>query len=283
LPDDPAIEGAAPEAAPTDTTETPAPEPVIEEADPFAPVAEGEPQSFPRDYVEKLRREGAKYRTAAKEREAEIERLKPLEDVFSGFEPDQAAGWQEFIRGAQEDPVAALGALIQQGFAPDRESALELLDAIFEDAGGQDPAAPAPEAEGGDDLDQPMTRREFLAMQEAEATKSAQAAELATVKEEAKELGYDPNAKAGSQDEFRYQRLLHLAVNNGNDLTKAHEVLAAEEQALVKAHMERLAQEAETLPTPTGNGGPGAPVTGAPDWKRTKEAATEFVRATLNQ
>lgn len=281
--DDPAITAdAAPEAAPApDPTDAPAVAPETE-VDPFAPVAEGEPAQFPREYVEKLRREGAKYRTSAKELEASLERLKPLDGVFDGYEPEAVDGWKQFIGAAQEDPEGALAYMVQ-AFGMDKDTAGAVIQQMF-DAGDAPEAtpAPAPAGDGDDPLDRPLTLRDLEAREQAHKAEAEQAAAVQEVKNEAKQLGYDPNATAGSPEEFRYQRLLHLAVNNGNDVTKAHDALVAEEKALVKSHMDALAQEADALPTPTGNGGPGAPATGAPDWKSTRERAQEFISAQLN-
>lgn len=272
--DEPAIEPApAPEAEQgTDQTETSG-------DDPFAPVADAEPESFPREYVEKLRRDGARYRTTAREREQELEKLRPLADTFEGWDPEQVDGWREFLGSAREDPQAALGALIQQGFALDYEDASALLENIYDAAGETAPGGtPAVESGSADDQDRPLTLRD---LQEHEAAKQAQADEAAAVKSvqhEAQELGYKPDAPVGSLDEARYTRLLHLAVNHGNDLAAAHEALAAEEQALVKQRMDELAAQADSLPVVSG-GTAGAVVEGTPSMADARARATEFMRA----
>jgi hypothetical protein len=282
--ENPANPADAPEADAPDVLTDASPDvPVVEEEDPFAPVAEGEPAQFPREYVEKIRREGAKYRTSAKEREQELERLQPLEGVFEGWEAEQVDGFKEFLAGAAENPEGALSSLIRGGLALDRAEATELINAMYAEAGAEEPGAPPADGDTDDD-DRPITRRELRELKEAEDAATAQAAALSSVKEEAKQLGYKADAEPGSLDEFRYSRLLHLAaVVHGNDLTKAHEALEAEEQTLIKTRLDALAQEADALPTPTGNGGPGAAVEGVPDWKNTGVRAREFLRTELNR
>lgn len=274
----PVVDVPVADAAPQVTPET-TPEAPVEE-DPFASIEGGEPAQFPREYVEKLRREGAKYRTAAKEHETELEKLRPLGETFDGWEDEQVAGFREFITAAKTDQEGALAYLIRDGLAYDRDSAVALLDDIYAEAGTEQPgAAPAPVADPDDD-DRPITRRELRELKEAEDATAAQTASVQSVKNEAKEFGYDPDAKLDSLDGFKYQRLLSIAANvTGNDLKQAHEALVAEEQALVKSHMDKLAQEADLLPTPSGTGGPAAAVAGVPDWNETSQRAREFLRA----
>lgn len=269
----------APEAPVTDVADAPAPA-AEEELDPFAPNEAGEPATFPREYVEKLRREGAKYRTTAKEREAELERLRPYEEAFAGFEPEQVEGWRQFLTAAREDPEGALGALMRDGYALDRGTAIELLDSIFEEAGEQAPVADSQPPAEGDPLDRPLTLRELEAREQAKAAEAAQAAAVAQVKDEAKGLGYNPTADPGSLDEFRYHRLLHLAATKfGNDLAQAHEALVAEEQAATQERLASLASTADELPVPSGTGGSGAPVGGEADWDQTRSRAREYLAA----
>lgn len=281
--DEPAIDPAAapaPEADVTPEAQVDAPPATTEsDEDPFAPVADAEPDTFPRDYVERLRREGAKYRTTAKERAEALERLKPLGSAFEGLEPDEVEGWTQFISEAKNDPEAALSALMRNAYGLDREGALEVLDAIFE-AGEEQPGA-APDPENADDLDRPLTLRDLQRIEQERAQEAEQAQALEAVKKDARELGYDPDAEVGSQAEARYHRLLHLAAKvHGNDLQKAHDALVAEEQALVQSYLSKKEQEADSLPTPSGSGGSAAaPDGGTPSWEDARRNAAEFVRA----
>ena len=62
----------------SDTIETPEPEDVIEldeGVEPETPQDEAEPETFPRDYVEKLRKESAGYRVRAQQSDALATRL----------------------------------------------------------------------------------------------------------------------------------------------------------------------------------------------------------------
>lgn len=246
--------GETPESAPPGgAPETPP------EADPFAPI-DGEPDQFPRDYVEKLRREGGGYRTKLRDAEEQVKALAPLAGMFEGWESDQVEGWKTFLGSAQENPEAALAALLQDGFGFDRDSATSALEAIY----GDGAATPPPESGSEDDPNRPMTRAEYDAERTREADETAVQKEIAAIHSEAKELGLDPDAAAGTPDEFRFQRLLHLAATKGCDLKTAHEALEAEEQALVKRHLDSLAEKADQFPSLTGNGGPGAPASDAP-------------------
>lgn len=266
--------GVAPEAAP---------EGAATEVDEFAPLA-AEPESFPKDYVTKLRQSGAKYRTELREAQAKVAEYEPLAGAFEGYSPEEAQGWQNFISQARVDPQGAIGALMQEGYGLDREGATALLDTIFE-AGGE--TAPTPEAPTGDpnDPNRPMTVAEFHAAQaEAEQQRHLEA-EVGAVQHEAQGLGYDPSAVVGSPEEYRYTRLLHIAANNtAGDLSKAHEALVAEEQATVQSHLARMAAEANGSPAPTGgNGGPGEAAGGPPkDWNGAKASALEYVRSRSN-
>lgn len=272
----------APESAPAEI----APEAVAPEAapetdlDPFAPVADGaEPDLFPRDYVEKLRGEGAKYRTRARDAETKIADLEPLAGVFEGWEPEQVEGWKTFLGQAQENPEGALQALMQEGFGYDRETAQAALDQIYE-AAGETP--PAPVAPGDpDDPNRPMTRAEYDAEKAREADEADMTQRVSEVTQQAKELlGITAEIAPGSQDEYRYQRLLHLAANRSDtDLSKAHEALVAEEKAIVQKHLAQMAEEADG--SPAAPGGPLSPgvADGQPrGWKETDAAATAFLQ-----
>lgn len=255
-----------------------APEGAGTEVDEFAPLA-AEPDAFPKDYVQKLRGSGAKYRTELRDAQAKLAELEPLAGAFDGWEPEQAQGWQTFLHQAQADPEGAIGALMREGFGLDRDGATALLDTIFE-AGGE--TAPTPTAPTGDpnDPNRVLTFAEFQALQaEADQNRHLQE-EMGSIQTEAQKLGYDPNAQTGTPGEFRYARLLHLAASSTNgDLSKAHDALVAEEAALVKDSLARMATEADGSPVPTGaNGGPGESTDGAPQtFDRAAQQTREYL------
>lgn len=249
-----------------------------QEVDEFAPI-EGEPDVFPKEYVTRLRNRNASDNVRRREAEERAAALAPLEEVFQGWEPEQVEGWKQFLGQAQENPEGALAALVRDGFALDRESAVALLDTIYE-AGGQEPSGLS-ETPEGDDLDRPLTRREYEEMRQQEDQDKAISQELANINSTAKELGYTPDAKVGSREEFRYQRLLHLtATTTGGDLSKAHEALAAEEQAIVKDSLARMAKEADGAPAAPGDPlTPGAQNGPPRTFKDADAAAAEFMRS----
>lgn len=263
----------APESAPVVPEGTPA---APAEVDEFAPLA-AEPDTFPRDYVHKLRESGAKYRTERNDLKTRIGELEPLAGAFSGWEPDQVQGWTEFLSTAQTDPQGALKALLGEGFGLDKEGASALLTEMFGDEGA--PAAPQGAPAAGDDPNRPLTIAEYEARQQAAREESAQQGLLREVQDEAKALGYDPASKAGSLEEFSYQRLLYIAGHQtGGDLSKAHEALVAERQQIAKDALAQMASQADGLPVPSGAGAAGAAVDNGP---KTFANADELARQAL--
>lgn len=79
-----------------------------------------------------------------------------------------------------------------------------------------------------DDLDRPMTRREFLAQQERTRREAAEQASVNEVLDRARELGYDPDAD-DPLEAGRFDQLISVAnrLPDGVDdpLSKAHEML----------------------------------------------------------
>lgn len=243
--------------------------------DPASP--ETTPRSFDQEYVSKVRRAGAHYRTKNRELQEELEKAKPYADIFEGYEPEATEAWRNFLTAARSDPASALAVLIRDGYALDREGATEFLNSIYE-AEGQKPPEPAgPE---GSPEDKPLTRSELERELQARDARGEQARVVELVKAEARDLGFKSDAPVGSLDEFRYQRLLYLAHNKfGNDLTKASEALVAEEQALVEASINSKKRDAQRFPVPTGGEAAGPVDLPAGDWAARKSAAGEFLRA----
>lgn len=263
--------GAAPEGVPEGAPEgTP-------EVDEFVPIP-GEPDTFPRDYVERLRSANAANNVRRREAEEKAAALEPLAGVFEGWEPDQVEGWKTFLGQAQQDPEGAIKALMADGFGYDREGAIALLDTIY-GAGGDEPPAPVGTPGDSDDLNRPLTRAEYdqLKAQEAQEAELAQA--VGSVKREATELGYKPDADPTSEDGGRYERLLSIAARTpDHDLSKAHEALVAEEQAIVQRHLARMAEEADGSPAAPGTpGSPGAAVGPPKSFEDAATGAREFL------
>lgn len=273
----PASDTPAPEGAPPadQTPEVPAGETTHEE-DPFAAI-EGEPDVFPRDYVEKLRREGQSLR--GRLREAEAKATQTGEDPFATWTPEQANGWKQFLAVAHENPAGAIAALIgEDGFGYTRDEAAALIAELYGEAPPEGDTPPPAD----DDPNRPLTQADLdrfyeqRRAQEAEAT--AQERELQGVYDKAKELGYQSNAEIGSREEFRFQRLLHLAAKkHGGDLQAAHEALVAEEHTAVQDYLAQAAKEASDLPTPTGSGSGGESGAVNKDWGKAEAAAQEFI------
>lgn len=128
--------GAAPEPAPAPA---PAPEPA---ADPGrdTSVLDGELEQgikqFPREYVEKLRAEAAKHRTAAREAQEAREQLETRYKPFESYDDSDMRVWSQLATDWQTDPRSAAATM--------RQIASNVL---------QDPSAsPADKAEAADQI-----------------------------------------------------------------------------------------------------------------------------------
>lgn len=196
------------------------------EADPFD---SSDVQTFDRAYVQKLRDEAAKHRTA-KQR---------YEEAFKGWEGEDADVWLDVIqaaadpnsRGSAADQLRQIADLLAPGAAKDAANA----------------AADAAEKAGGEDVDtedRPLTKAELdkiFAEREAEAEKNRL---LKEIEDEAKGLGYEKNT-AG------YAQLMFYAnFNTKGDLQKAHELIEADRQKIIDDY---IAEKSKDADLPGGN------------------------------
>lgn len=198
--------------------------PAAESAPPADPFDSGADQ-FDRAYVERLRGESASYRTKAK----------PYEDAFGGYTDEDRAVWFEAAKLLADDPKAG------------GEYLRSVADAVlkqFEDAAVAAPAAPP----SGDD--QPFTRAEYRAMQEADRAAAVEAANLARIEGEARELGYTDLTSR------QYRLLLMTAAElPSGDLKEAHALLEADRDKQVAEYLARKAADADENPTPPAGSG----------------------------
>lgn len=224
---------AAAPAAPV--AEAPAAQADTEVAIPAAetPLPEGE--TFPREYVEKLRRESASYR----------ERAKKYNDVFEGYEPEAVDEWLSLATSLKSDPKAAaerfaeLAEAIRGQFAdPDGAAA----DAAVADAG----LAPA---EAAADAEKPLTRAEVDAILAERDRKAELDRRVAQIEIDARSLGYEPRTEG-------YDELLYIASTlPSGSIQEAHAKVQARKQAVIDAYVASLGQKpAPVVPNP--NGGP---------------------------
>lgn len=233
---------SAPEAAPT-------PEPTAEAsaapATPEAPVPADPPadaETFPREYVERLRTENANYRT----------RAKTYEDVFEGYADEDREFLLEVVKGIKADPNATADQLRQ------------VLDHIEANAPTAPPAAPST----GEP--QYLTQADFDRMLSERDAAKERDQQIATIQSEAEKLGYE---KGSAQ----YVSLLHIAsTQTDGDLSKAHEAMQAERQKIIDEFMASKSDAATSTPAPVPQTGaaPGGerPITTLADSKRAMQA-----------
>lgn len=218
----------------------PAAEPAAPEVDPFDDTAT---DKFDRSYVEKLRAENAKHRTAAKS----------YSDVFERFDEPSRDVLLDLARTIADDPAA--------GAARMKE-----LAALLE-------GTPAAEPEPDPNADKPLTRAEYDKIEADKATKAADAAEQAKIGAEVEGLGYT----LGTREHFTL--LWEASHNHKGDLPAAHKALEAERQGNIDAFLEQKRKDAEGTPT-AGSGG-GAPAHDSPikDFASARRATEERAKA----
>lgn len=210
-------------AEPVTSEEAPPVADAVTESDPFESGAD----SFDRQYVEKLRKESASYRTKAKEYE-------PLAQAFEGYGDEDRAVWQEAMRRFQEDP--------KQG-AEYLDSIAKAVLAEYQEQADAD-AQPIT-----DDQDRPLTRAEYQQLRDAEKAQAAQEAEVARIESEAKELGYD-----SASDEYTYLLTIASRLPSGS-LQEAHAKIEAAYQAKIDAYLAAKEADAEGAGAPPVDSG----------------------------
>lgn len=171
---------------------------------------------FDRAYVEKIRGEAAKYRTAAK----------PFTDAFDGYEESDREAILDLAKELLSDPQAAGKRMLE-----------------------------ASRSIAGDDFDtwiNPVTPEfltpETLEAQLAQREESArQKAEVEGIQREAKELGYEE----GTAD---HAKLFFYAANETQgDMKAAHAKMEAEKQGIIDAYVASVKEKGGRFPaTPTG-------------------------------
>jgi hypothetical protein len=190
--------------------------------DPFDTGAD----SFDRQYVEKLRKESASYRTKAKDYESYAQAFEPYGD-------EDRAVWQEAMRRFNEDP----------------KSGAEYLDQIAKSVlASYDKEQAEADAPVTDENDVPLTRAEYARLREAERVAAEQAAEVTRIEGEAVKLGYDPKS-----DEYTYLLTVASRLPSGS-LKEAHAKIEAAYQAKIDAYVAKKAADAEQASPPAADG-----------------------------
>ncbi len=177
-----------------------------------------ETDQFPREYVEKLRNEAAKYRTKAKDFE-----------VFDRYEEDQRKGWTELAAAMLEDP--------SQGAKTMKEIAEQILSEYADS--GED--APSPE-DAREEASEFLNKADLDRYMQEYQDKQEQERLVSSIESEAKTLGYEP----GTED---YVSLMWLNANKtGGDLKAAHELKKQAKQAAIDEYLASKAAEADGTP-----------------------------------
>ena len=201
---------------------TPATEAPVTDAPAAEPAAETDlfdsgADSFPRDYVEKLRRENADYRT----------KYAPYRDTFADVDPNVQEYLLDLNRTLIQDPKAAVAELrdLLKSLDPDSAEA-KAVEATLDEI---------PE-------DKPLTIKEWRSIQDKEAEKAKSESDVANIYNEAKSL--DSSYDKDTDDFGDLASLLYIASHKtGGDLQKAHELRAERFNAVVDAEVGRRLEE----------------------------------------
>lgn len=251
---------------PTGTAAPAAPAAPVSEAStpveiPEAPAAEAElpaGDTFPREYVEKLRRENATYR----------DRSKKYNEVFEGYEPEAIEEWLSLATTLKENPAAAadrfgeLAEAIRNQYADPNSAA---ADAAVAEAGLEGVEAAAEE-------DRPLTRKELDAIFAEREQKAELQRRVAQIELDATGLGYEKGSD-------QYDELLFIAsrLPNGS-IQDAHARMEAKKQAVIDAYIAQL--NGAPAPKVPGNG---APQSGETSYKTFEEANSALDAWLANQ
>lgn len=228
----PEEEVSAPEGAPaevaTHTEGTPAP---ATETDPWD---NQEVTSFDRAYVTKLREEAASKRTA----------IKPYEEAFGSYDPEEQEIWFQLAKTMQTDP----------------ESAAEAMEAIVNGIRGLNQSEiekPTPETQAAPAKSEFLTQEDLDSALSAREQKLALDREILSLNAEVAGLGYKPGTP-------EYNDLMWRAANQTNhDVQAAHAARSTEFETAITAYLEGKAKDASGSPrvvsttgAPTGDASP---------------------------
>jgi hypothetical protein len=235
-------EAPAEASPPTQTAEAP----TTPEADPFESGAD----SFPREYVQKLRQEAAGYRTRARE----------LEEAYSAFAPYSAEDrqvWTSLAKTMVDDPKQAAKWM------------REIAEAVAIDY--PDEPAPAAEPDGEGSEPQFLTKADYDKLRADERKQT----DVVRIEAEAKALGYDLDGRD-------YVNLLLIAQHETKgDITAAHEALKGDRQKIIDEYLS--SKQADAQNAPVAPAGPvGTPASGErpiKDFKDARAALEEYLAA----
>ena len=252
---------AAQAAAVAEASATPAQEAPAEESTLDSELPE-DTDTFPREYVEKLRGEAAKHRTRARD----------VEQSFAGYSPEEKTRFLELAHQLSTDPEAAY-----EEFAAVTDRLAKQLGKEQDTVSDEVTPEPVAEATGPSSLTQADIENIVAARLEAERAETAEkrGVERTFAEAEALDPSYaDPAAKA---------HLFAVAQTNNTDLAGAHEIIVGKLNDVIEAAVQdyraglQTGKHAPRLPA--GEPGSGTEAKGPP---KTLEEASARARERFN-
>jgi len=251
------------------TATAPATPPPAPAAAPAAADVFAEPDAaqavFDRGYVERLRNEGARYRTDAT---AKAEALSNYERVFGGYDAEDRQVWLDLASTWATDPTEAARVMNQ------------IAQAVLQ-PGAAEPPSEAPPADTGTDGAQdglanltPAQVQEMIASALTEQQRAA--AEQRAVEEvysEIRAAGLDPSTKEGFM-------VLWLANNGGQgDIQAGIKEMQAWKQGIVDEYVAGRSNGHHATPSP--NGAVATPQEQVHDLRDARKAAQAFIESQM--
>lgn len=234
--------------------------------DVFAELPESEPL-FNRGYVDKIRREGARYRDEARTAQ---ETLSVYDDVYSMYEEADRDVWLDLARQWAVDPRQAATAMQQ------------IAAAVLGEGGEMnDPAAPVvtdPSAAGATASNGPITNEQIAELVRNEVERRdaerAQQQMVESIYSTMRASGIEPKSREG-------MAVLWTANNETNgDIDKAIELYQADRQKAVDEYI--ATRQSGGRPAPAPNGVPASQHTPIKNLDDARRAADEFIRSQAN-
>jgi hypothetical protein len=263
---------AAPEAAPPAAPAAPASAPAD---DIFAELPADQP-IFDRGWVDKVRREGQRYREEAR---TTAEKLGSYDSVFGGYDDADRQVWFNLAQTWATDPLRAaqmMGAIANSVLG---------VDGSGPGDGGSGAGAGAPDAGTGTVDDGELTPQRVQQMiaealgaeqaqrMQAEQQRAEQAA-INEVYEDVRRAGYDPQSMEGFM-------VLWLANNStGGDIAAAAKALGDYRQGIVDEYVS--GRKSGVTPMPAAGGSPPAPgVVEIKNLNDARKAADAYLRSVI--
>ena len=221
---------------------------VVEETSEVEPELAAEPDVFPREYVEELRREAAEWRT----------KYQGYNQKFDGYTEDEREALLDYMfharRAEAGDPEST--AWLNEMFGTDEEPDVE-----------QTQTAPQFDEESF----RRLAREEAERLVQEQQAQAAQVQAVQSVQTRAQDLGYE----VGSDD---YVLLLKYAneADTGDPIQTGHERVQAYHQQIIDQHLKAIQAQNEQVPTlPRNNGQAPSQVQSPRTWQEARDAMHE--------